>query len=54
MMDYEVMKTEGGFQMKVNGKWYVVPHKYRHYNKHKLMKMYEEGEFKAVTEPVAA
>jgi len=55
MMDYEVLKTETGYVMQVNGKFYVVPDKSRHLSKHKLMARHEQGEFRAVPEkPVAA
>jgi len=55
MMDFEVLKTKDHpdrnrceYVMQVQGKFFVVPNKYRNMNRVKLMHLHGKGEFQPV------
>jgi len=52
MMDFEVMKVKGAntpehckYAMQADGKFWSVPFAWRNKNRHKLILMYQKGEF---------
>ena len=49
MMDFEVLKTKDGYVMQVSGRFYIVPDKYRHMNRTKLLDLFQRGGFKPLT-----
>jgi hypothetical protein len=52
MIDYEVVKTDSGYAMQVNRKFYIVPENMRHLHRNKLMQQFTKVNFVLLNKPV--